>query len=190
MSDKPKILCVYCEFVGASVRILWICRSECSYIKCGTDGKTNIYFLKNLSVFVFVFTRRNDEIRTPSSTSSIVIRSHFEEWWSEKLMSWSSVKKTYALTFTALFFFKWLRARQQTLREHRSLEASCATLWWRWWRLFFVLFQVMEHRWNEIDRRKPKYSEKNLSQCHFVHHKSHMDWAGIEPGPPRWEAGD
>jgi hypothetical protein len=47
----------------------------------------------------------------------------------------------------------------------------------------------MEHRWNEIDRGKPKYSGKNLSQCHFVHHKYHMDWPGIEPEPPRWEAG-
>jgi hypothetical protein len=40
----------------------------------------------------------------------------------------------------------------------------------------------MEHRWNAIDREKPKYSRENLSQCHFVRHKSHMDWPGIERG--------
>jgi hypothetical protein len=55
--------------------------------------------------------------------------------------------------------------------------------------IFFVLFLVMEHRWNEIDRGKPKNSGKNLSQYRFVQHKSHMDWPGIEPAPPRWEAG-
>jgi hypothetical protein len=42
--------------------------------------------------------------------------------------------------------------------------------------VIFVSFsQVMEHRWNETDRGNPKYSGKNLSQCHSVHHKSHVD---------------
>jgi hypothetical protein len=36
---------------------------------------------------------------------------------------------------------------------------------------------------------KPEELGENLSQCHLAHHKSHMDWPGIEPGPPRWEAG-
>jgi hypothetical protein len=48
----------------------------------------------------------------------------------------------------------------------------------------------MEDQWNKTDRGKPKYSEKNLPQCHFVHHKSHMDRLGIEPVPQRWEAGN
>jgi hypothetical protein len=30
----------------------------------------------------------------------------------------------------------------------------------------------------------------NLSQRHFVHHKSHLTRPGFEPGPPRWEASD
>jgi hypothetical protein len=41
--------------------------------------------------------------------------------------------------------------------------------------VIFYPFLVMEHRWNETDRGKPKYSGKNLSQCHFFHHKSHTD---------------
>jgi hypothetical protein len=40
----------------------------------------------------------------------------------------------------------------------------------------------MDPRWNDIDRGKPKISEKHLSQCHCVHHKSHMDWPRYEPG--------
>jgi hypothetical protein len=33
----------------------------------------------------------------------------------------------------------------------------------------------VEHWWNDADRGKLKYWERNLSQCHFVHHKSYMD---------------
>jgi hypothetical protein len=36
---------------------------------------------------------------------------------------------------------------------------------------------------------KLKYLEKNcFSRC--VHHKSHMNSPGIEPGTPRWEFGN
>ena len=64
-----------------------------------------------------------------------------------------------------------------------------ATMWWRWWG-FFCFSILIDHQWNETERGKPKYLEKKLSRCHFVHHKSHKDRPGIEPGPPRWEAGD
>jgi len=46
-----------------------------------------------------------------------------------------------------------------------------------------------ESWWNYTDRVK-KYSEKTPYQCPFINHKSHMDWARIEPGPSRWQSGD
>lgn len=36
----------------------------------------------------------------------------------------------------------------------------------------------------------PKYSYKNSRNCHFVDQKSYIVWRGIQPGPPRQEAGD
>jgi hypothetical protein len=29
-----------------------------------------------------------------------------------------------------------------------------------------------------------------VSVAYFVHHKSHMEWPGIEPRLPRWKGGD
>lgn len=43
---------------------------------------------------------------------------------------------------------------------------------------------------NDNDRVKTKYAEKILSQCESVHHKSHLNWNGIEREPPWWQAGN
>jgi hypothetical protein len=37
---------------------------------------------------------------------------------------------------------------------------------------------------------KPKYSEKIMSKCHPVYHKSHLDWPGIKAGRQWCQAGN
>jgi hypothetical protein len=50
------------------------------------------------------------------------------------------------------------------------------------------LYSVSDRWVNDNDRGIPKYSEKNLAQCHFIHYKFHTYWPGIEPGPQQWES--
>jgi hypothetical protein len=55
----------------------------------------------------------------------------------------------------------------------------------------FSLFQVMEYRWNEIDRGKLKYlGKKNPVPVPLYPPQIPHRMTGIEPGPPRWEADD
>jgi hypothetical protein len=56
-----------------------------------------------------------------------------------------------------------------------------ATCGWRW--VWSIGVMIVTGGGGESN-----ISEKNLSKGHSSHHKCHMDWPGIEPGPPWWEA--
>jgi hypothetical protein len=47
-----------------------------------------------------------------------------------------------------------------------------------------------EHRWNNTDREKPKYSEENLFHCSHTHHKFHVYLPRTEHKPALWLAGN
>jgi hypothetical protein len=66
------------------------------------------------------------------------------------------------------------------LWTHRSFEAYCATPWWRWLVFFFSFFRVMEHRWNEVDKEKPKYSGKKTCPSAILS-TTNPTWT--DPGP-------
>jgi len=48
----------------------------------------------------------------------------------------------------------------------------------------------MEHWWNVYDGGKPKYSEENLFQFRFVHHKSNTEWLANKTPSPRKDPKD
>ena len=44
----------------------------------------------------------------------------------------------------------------------------------------------MEYQWNDTDWGTQQYAYKNLSYCHFVRNKSHVDLPGNELRPLQW----
>jgi hypothetical protein len=49
-----------------------------------------------------------------------------------------------------------------------------------------IVEQLMERRFAV----ETEVLAENMPQLQFVHHKSHMNKPGLEPGPPEWEASD
>jgi hypothetical protein len=59
----------------------------------------------------------------------------------------------------------------------------------------FAFLKRATSRWRWVSSTvgitgKPKYSLKNLSQCHLVHQQSHLNYPQTIPDPPRSKAGD
>jgi hypothetical protein len=87
----------------------------------------------------------------------------------------------------------WRRAPQQKIRTHRSLNAYCATLVMKIKRkmisYFFLIYPSngapVEWNWRENRSTRGKTCPSDTLST------TNPTWTdpGIEPGPPRWEAG-
>ena len=61
------------------------------------------------------------------------------------------------------------------------------------------LNQLRYHRWYDVTSVITEsvrniagmiVTQPSLPHCHLLHHKFHMDWPEIAPGPSRWQTGD
>jgi hypothetical protein len=68
------------------------------------------------------------------------------------------------------FFFCWMKGPRTT-----ALRLFVQPQWWWRWAVYLLIFTIngAPVEWNR--QGKTDNSEKNLSQCHFVYHKSHID---------------
>jgi hypothetical protein len=61
-----------------------------------------------------------------------------------------------------------------TLSSEREREVFCLTTSFHVNLEFMCVKVSMVHLWNDSDRIKPKYLERNLTQCHFLYRKRHV----------------
>jgi hypothetical protein len=67
----------------------------------------------------------------------------------------------YVMSFFFFFFFVVRGPRSWCYGRTAALRLIVQPLWWRWgWAVFYQVLQLMEHQWNEIDRRKPTTRRK------------------------------
>jgi hypothetical protein len=100
--------------------------------------------------------------------------------WDRTRASASSLKKV-----ESTFLYNSSRFMEQ----HSFLEGSHVRSLWLYVQSNMYMKRNSQHWSNDTERRKPKYSKKNLFQGHFAHKKFHIEWYGIEPRPPCWKAG-
>jgi hypothetical protein len=90
------------------------------------------------------------------------------EWDSNLLSQWSSA------WMQGFSLVSWDGVRLNPLGTSTT-EAYCTS---RGWQIKMNVEQSVE--WEVAG--ESEVLGKNLTQCHFVHHKSHMAWPGLEPG--------
>jgi hypothetical protein len=106
---------------------------------------------------MFIFIKKLDRFIDEMLYSGIKLVSLVNEKYVGELYRTS----LYLINITSIkgYFVRW-RAPQKLLRTHRSLEAYCATLWWRWLALsaFPSIGALVEWNWQgktEVFGEKP-----------------------------------
>lgn len=100
-------------------------------------------------------------------------------FWEE--FNWSHVGYVTVLTLWRLSQSSFLSNFFPASVEHCFLEGSYASPVCPSGKSDTWMKINTEHWWNVTDRRKPKYSDRNLSQCQSGHYKSNTNWHGIDP---------
>jgi hypothetical protein len=110
----------------------------------------------------------------------LIVEREKQHWWSLIIKETSSNKldnlppERYLSTSCCLFLrMTWDR-----------VHLAC----WPPFGLLFLPRMMSVEQSVEWFSRGTEVLKENLPHCHFVHHKFHMTWPGLEPRPLRWEA--
>ena len=82
------------------------------------------------------------------------------------------------------------KERERERRRSISFKGACQLLRLCSFDARWMLYEMSINIMSGFTVTGEQYLKKNLSQCHFIHHKSHMYWPLCEADPSRWGAGD